>query len=82
MRAMSSADVARFVSVDPDRIARFYALTWRPVLWGGSTLPRHWGRLPGPGPTLGRFYPDSASAQAKVERLIARRLRRGYRVAP
>ncbi len=69
----------RFVSIDPERDrARFYALTWQPTLWGGGALVRHWGRLPGPGRSLVQLYPDRASAQAEIERLIARRLRRGY----
>lgn len=71
----------RFVSVDPARDrARFYALTWQPALWSGGALVRSWGRLPGPGRSLVRFYPDRTAAQAEVERLVARRLRRGYRV--
>ena len=71
----------RFVSVDPERNrARFYTLTWQPALWGGGAIVRTWGRLGGPGRAMTAFYPDRASAQASVERLIRRRLRRGYRV--
>ena len=71
----------RFVSVDPERNrARFYTLTWQPALWGGGAVVRAWGRLGSPGRTLTHFYLDRASAQARVERLIRRRLRRGYRV--
>ncbi len=55
--------------------------TWQPALWGGDALIRAWGRLPGPGRSLTRFYPDRAAAQPEVERLIARRLRRGYTLA-
>ncbi len=73
---------ARFVSVDPARNrARFYALTWQPALCGGGTLIRAWGRLPDPGRERVAFYPDRAAAQPEVERLIARRLRRGYALA-
>ena len=49
-----------------------------------SVHPAHnraWGRLPGPGHALVAFYPDGAAAQPEAERLIARRLRRGYTVA-
>ena len=71
----------RLVSVDPERNrARFYTLTWQPALWGGGAIVRTWGRLGGPGRAMTAFYPDRASAQASVERLIRRRLRRGYRV--
>ncbi|MDP9373570.1 MAG: WGR domain-containing protein [Chloroflexota bacterium] len=81
------ADVARFrcrvrfVSLDPAKNrARFYTLTWQPALWGGGAVVRSWGRVGGSGRALTAFYPDRASAQASVERLIRRRLRRGYRV--
>ncbi len=83
----ASEDVARFqcrvrfVSGDPARDrARFSTLTWQPALWGGGALVRRWGRLGGPGRSPTACYPDRASAQASVERLIRRRLKRGYRV--
>ncbi len=60
-----------FVSVDPARNrARFYTLTWQPALWGGGAVVHAWGRLGSPGRTLTHFYPDRATAQAHVERLI------------
>jgi predicted DNA-binding WGR domain protein len=69
---------ARFVSVDPatNRL-RFYSLSWQPMLFGGGMLIRTWGST---GRTLETVYEDRASAQAVVEQLVKRRLRRGYRV--
>ena len=71
----------RFVSVDPERNrARFYTLTWQPALWGGGGVRPAWGPRGSPRRTLAQFYPDRASGEARGERLIRRRLRRGYRV--
>ncbi len=69
----------RFESLAPAKNrARFYTLTWQPALWGGGAIVRAWGRLGGRGRALTTFYDDRASAQASVERLIRRRLKRGY----
>ena len=71
----------RFESLDPAKNrARLYTITWQPALWGGGAIVRRWGRLGGQGRALTVFYPDRASAQESVERLIRRRLRRGYQV--
>ncbi len=71
----------RFESLDPAKNrARFYTITWQPALWGGGAIVRRWGRLGGPGRALTTFYDDRASAQESVERLIRRRLGRGYEV--
>ncbi len=71
----------RLTSVDPaaDRF-RFYALTWRPTLWGDFALVQTWGRLDGPGRSRTRVYASRAAAQGTIARLLRRRLRRGYRV--
>ena len=71
----------RFVSLEPTKNrARFYTLTWQPALWGGGAIAHCWGRLDGQGRALTHFCPDRASAQASAERLIRRRLGRGYQV--
>ena len=71
----------RLLSLDPARNRyRFYCLTWQPCLWGGGALVRAWGRLGTPGRSLTAFYPDRASAEAAIGRLLRRRLRHGYRV--
>ncbi len=71
----------RLISVDPaaDRF-RFYALAWRPTLWGGFALVQTWGRLDGPGRSRTTPYASRAEAQGTIARLLRRRLRRGYRV--
>ncbi len=75
------AAYARFVSVDPaTNCFRFYSLSWQPMLFGGGALIRTWGRIGSTGRTLETIYEDRASAQALVEQLVKRRLRRGYRV--
>ncbi len=75
------AQFVRLLSLDPGRNRyRFYALTWQPCLWGGGALIRSWGRLGTPGRSLTAFYPDRASAEAAIRRLLRRRLRHGYRV--
>jgi predicted DNA-binding WGR domain protein len=70
---------ARFVSRDPaTNRERFYSLTWQPLLWGGCALVWTWGRLGKPGVCRVAEYPDRASAQVQVERLVRRRLHHRY----
>jgi len=70
----------RLVSVDPTRNrARVYRLAWQPNLWGGGVLIRAWGRIGASEHSLCTAYPDRASAQPAIRRLLARRLRHGYR---
>jgi predicted DNA-binding WGR domain protein len=72
---------ARFVSVDPAKNRyRFYSLTWQPSLWGGGALIRTWGRIGTTGRTLETFHEDRGSTRALVERIVKRRLQRGYQV--
>jgi predicted DNA-binding WGR domain protein len=73
---------ARLTSVDPaaNRF-RFYALAWRPTLWGDFALVQTWGRLGGSGRSRTTVYASRAAAQGEIARLLRRRLRRGYRVA-
>jgi predicted DNA-binding WGR domain protein len=67
---------------DPDRnMARFYVLAVEPTLLADSALVREWGRIG----TLGRrrldLHPDAASAGEALEIWLARKTRRGYRIA-
>ncbi len=72
---------ARFVSVDPaTNRYRFYSLTWQPALWGGEALIRTWGRIGSKGRTLETFHEDRESIRELVERIVQRRLQRGYQV--
>ena len=69
----------RFVSVElTENRRRFYLAEWQPLLWGGGALVRTWGRIGALGLTGRVEYPDRPSAQTDIERLIRRRLARGY----
>jgi predicted DNA-binding WGR domain protein len=70
---------ARFARRDPaGNVQRFYTLTWQPLRWGGGALVRTWGRVGTHGLSQTAAFPDRASAQPLVERLIRRRLMRRY----
>ena len=72
---------AQFESIDLEKNrARFYTLTWQPTLWGGGAVICIWGRLGGRGRSLTHFFPDRESAQPLIERIVKRRVQRGYRV--
>jgi predicted DNA-binding WGR domain protein len=71
----------RLVSLDPSRNrARVYIFSWQPTLWGEIALIRTWGRLERPTRSLLRLYPDRASAEPELRRLLRRRLQHGYEV--
>ena len=59
--------------------ARFYRLALWPDLFGGVSLVREYGRLGQSGGRL-RFdpFPDLAAASRAFERILKRKLRRGY----
>ena len=70
-----------FVSLDPAKNrARFYLLSWQVALTGDIALVCRWGRLGTQGRTRILFFPDRSAIEPKLERLIKRRLRRGYHV--
>ena len=74
------ADLVHLRRIDPSRgMWRFYSLTLQPTLLGGVDLIRRWGRV---GTTGGSVktdtFPDEASAQVALDRLAARKRRRGY----
>lgn len=70
---------ARFISTDPsENRQRFYLVTWQPALFGGGMLVRTWGRIGAQGASLSAAYPERASAQPAVERLIRRGIQRRY----
>jgi predicted DNA-binding WGR domain protein len=73
---------ARFERVNAEEnCQRFYALSWQPLLWGGGALVRTWGRIGTQGQQrLEGSYPDRATAQPLVERLVRRRLTRRYQL--
>jgi predicted DNA-binding WGR domain protein len=71
---------ARFERIDhAQNCARFYALHWQPLLWGGVALIRQWGRIGAAGSQLLEgTYPDRESAQPLTEKLIRKRIQRRY----
>lgn len=72
---------AHFVSIDPARNRRrFYTIAWQKSFWDGGAVIRSWGRLGGKGRQLTTFYLDRSSAQDKIERMVKRRLQRGYQL--
>lgn len=72
---------AHFQSIDLEaNRQRFYRLTWRPILWGGGSLVRTWGRVGTHGSSKTADFSDRANAQSLVERLIRRRLQGRYQV--
>ncbi len=71
----------RFVSCDPEQNRqRFYLLCWQRSLHGECILVSTWGRLG----TLGRSrvirFPERLPVETSLQRLIRRRLRRGYQI--
>ena len=78
--ADSFVDLVHLRRIEPSRrMWRFYSLTLQPTLLGGVDLVRRWGRAGTKGgSTLTQSFPDEASAQAALEKLAARKRRRGY----
>ena len=76
------------VDAEPDphgrRRDRTYRVYLQAALWGGVSVVREWGRR---GRTrrprrLVTHHPDPPQAVAELERVILRRLRRGYAPSP
>lgn len=67
--------------IDPSRnMARFYALSLEPSLFGDVAMVRRWGRIGTHGRQAIELHPDVPSARAALERLLRAKRRRGYRV--
>lgn len=71
---------ARFERWDhAQNCARFYTLTWQPLLWGDVALIRSWGRIGQSGSQrLEHIFSDRESTQPLAEKLIRRRIQRRY----
>lgn len=68
--------------IDPARnMARFYALSLEPSLFGDVAVVRRWGRIGTRGRQAIALHADVSSAQAALERLARAKRRRGYRTA-
>jgi predicted DNA-binding WGR domain protein len=72
---------AHFLSRDPTKHRdRFYTIIWQESLFGGGALILSWGRFGTNGRQLITSYPDRSSAQPQVDRIVKRRIKRGYRL--
>jgi predicted DNA-binding WGR domain protein len=72
---------ARFERIDQTQNrARFYLFAWQPTLFDGPALVWTWGRLGSSGVSRSVTFPDRASAQPTVERLLRRRLQHRYQL--
>lgn len=60
-------------------MARFYALTLEPTLFGDVALVRQWGRIGTRGQQKIELFAELTSAEAALATLHATKLRRGYR---
>lgn len=64
---------------DPGRnVARFYALSIEPTLFGGYAVQRTWGRLGTAGRSRSDFFDDIVSADASKAELARRKRKRAY----
>ena len=65
--------------IDPEaNMARFYACSIQPTLFGEWTLVREWGRIGRKPQSLLNTYETKAGAAEAGKRLIAHKQRRGY----
>lgn len=66
--------------IDPARnMARYYALSLEPTLFGGMALARRWGRIGTRGAQIVELHPSRAAALEALRRVEAAKRRRGYR---
>lgn len=71
-RCLERIDVSR-------NMARFYALSIEPTLFGDAALVREWGRIGTPGRRRLDLYPSVANADDALRRLAKAKATRGYR---
>ena len=67
--------------IDPSKnMARFYALSIEPNLFGGTSLVRSWGRIGSRGQQKIHVFDSEAKAVDLLLTLLRRKRSRGYRV--
>ncbi|MBY3043905.1 WGR domain-containing protein [Rhizobium leguminosarum] len=67
--------------IDPSKnMARFYALSIEPNLFGGTSLVRSWGRIGSRGQQKIHVFDSEAKAVDLLLSLLRRKRSRGYRV--
>jgi predicted DNA-binding WGR domain protein len=65
--------------IDPSRnMARFYALSIEPSLFGAAALVREWGRIGSRGRRRIELFGRREEAEAALNRIESRKRRRGY----
>ncbi len=70
----------RLVSYAPEQNRqRFYLFSWQPSLYGERVLVCTWGRIGTLGRSRSIFFPEGLPVTS-LQRLINRRLQRGYQV--
>jgi len=68
--------------IDPARnMARFYALSLAPTLFGEWLLVKEWGRIGQTGTVRAETHPDAETAAEALARQISVKRRRGYTAA-
>ena len=63
-------------------MARFYAISVAPTLFGPWALVREWGRIGQPGMVREEWFETAALAEAAGLKLLRRKERRGYTKPP
>ena len=67
--------------IDPSKnMARYYALSIEPNLFGGTSLVRSWGRIGSRGQQKIHVFDSEAKAVDLLLSLLRRKRARGYRV--
>ena len=66
--------------IDPDRnMARFYAMSLQPTLFGEWALVREWGRIGSTGRIVSGCFATELEAAVALEKQRAVKLGKGYR---
>lgn len=64
---------------DPGRnMARFYAVSLAPTLFGPCAVVREWGRIGSPGTVRTEWFETGSQARQAADQLIGSKTRRGY----
>jgi len=59
-------------------MARFYAISLAPTLFGPCAVVREWGRIGSPGTVREEWYDNPDLAAAQLARIAERKRRKGY----
>jgi predicted DNA-binding WGR domain protein len=62
-------------------MARFYAMSIEPTLFGDTSLVRNWGRIGTRGQRKIELFENSIEARGAMGQLAIRKARRGYQTA-